>query len=316
MTTTNWRTTALRPLRPIALAIAFAPACFCASASAETKPLPYALEGTEVQSIRAQALNRDYELYVSLPASYGQTQKRYPVVFVTDAPYAFPLLRSIGRRVSDNGERLEDFILIGLSYAKGDDPVRSRNRDYTPTDIVAKKTRNAGQGDGPYGQAEPYRRFIADEVFPFVARTYRADMNRKVYIGHSYGSLLGIHTLLTAPKMFNHYVLGSPSLWFDKQSMFDAERAYAASNKDMPAKVLMLVGSFETVPRSPSGPRFNARNDLVRDAQAFEKQLKSHHYPGLTVRSEVIADEDHLTVFPAIGTRALLWALSPAGSQP
>lgn len=307
---------ALLSLRLVALGITVGLACFCAAASAETKPPPYVLEGTEVQSIRARALGRDYELYVSLPASYGQTQRRYPVVFVTDAPYAFPLLRSIGRRVSDQGERLEDFILIGLSYAKGDDPVRSRNRDYTPTDIVAKKTRNAGQGDGPYGQAEPYRRFIADEVFPFVARTYRADMNRKVYIGHSYGGLLGIHMLLTAPTMFDRYVLGSPSLWFDKQSMFDAERAYAASRKDIPAKVLMLVGSFETVPRRPSGPRFNTRNDLVRDAQAFEKQLKSHRYPGLTVRSEVVADEDHLTVFPAIATRGLLWALPAPPSPP
>lgn len=316
MKTSALRGSILSPLRFIALAIAFPLTCFCAAANAETKAPPYVLEGTEVQSIRAQALNRDYELYVSLPASYGQTQKRYPVVFVTDAPYAFPLLRSIGRRVSDHGERLEDFILVGLSYAKGDDPVRSRNRDYTPADIVAKKTRSAGQGDGPYGQAEPYRRFIADEVFPFVARTYRADMKRKVYIGHSYGSLLGIHMLLTAPMMFDHYVLGSPSLWFDKHSMFDAERAYAASTKDMPAKVLMLVGSFETVPRRPSGPRFNTRNDLVRDAQAFEKQLKSHRYPGLTVRSDVIADEDHLTVFPAIATRALLWTLSAPSAPP
>lgn len=287
-----------------------------AVALADDKPPAYTLDGTEVRRLRATTLNRDYELYVSLPAAYGATQKRYPVIFVTDAPYAFPLLRSIARRVSDHGERLEDAVLIGLSYAVGDSPTRSRNRDYTPADIVAKKTANPDQGEGPYGQAEPYRRFIAEEVFPFVERTWRVDMTRKLYIGHSYGSLLGLHMLLTAPTMFDHYALGSPSLWFDRHLMFDAERAVAATGRDLPAQVLMLAGAFETVPSRPAGSRFNRHDDLVRDMQAFEKQLKSHRYPGLSVRSEVIADEDHLTVFPALATRALLWALPAHAARP
>jgi predicted alpha/beta superfamily hydrolase len=282
----------------------------CTLARAETQAKPYVLEGTQVQSIRSEMLSRDYELYVDLPASYGQSHKSYPVVFITDAPYAFPLVRSISRRVSDHGKALEEFILVGLSYANGDSPAQSRNRDYTPTDVNAKKTREVDQGAGPYGGAESYRRFVANEVLPFVARRYRADMNRKIYIGHSYGALFGIHALLTEPTMFNAYVLGSPSLWYDKRTMFDAERAYAATNKDLPAQVLLMVGSFESIPRKSSNPRFNKRIDMVKDAHAFEKQLKSRNYRGLSIRSEVIDDEDHLTVFPAIATRGLLWTLS------
>lgn len=282
---------------------------FCGLAQGSTPPPPYVLDATEVQSIHSETLKRDYELYVSLPATYGKTQKSYPVVFITDAPYAFPLVRSIGRFVSRHDGNLREFILIGLSYAKGDSPVLSRDRDYTPTDINAKRTRRAEQGDGPHGQAESYRNFIAKEVFPFVAKNYRADMSKKVFVGHSYGGLLGIHTLLTEPTMFNYYVLGSPSLWFNKRYMFDAERTYAANNKDLPAKVLLMVGSFESVQPKSNNPRFNKHDDMVKDVKAFEKQLKSHLYPGLSVHSEVIGGEDHVTVFPVIATRGLMWAL-------
>jgi len=282
------------------IALAFS----CASAQTVSPARPYELEGTEVQNIPSKILHRDYQIFVSLPASYATTKKSYPVLFITDADYAFPLIRSINRRVSDHGKKLEEFILVGLSYAKGDDPVHSRNRDYTPTDT----TKNSSER--PTGQAEPYRQFIEKEVFPFVAANYRADMNRKVFSGHSYGSLLGLHMLLTAPQMFNQYILGSPSLWYDKRVMFDMERSYAASHKDMPAQIFMLIGSFETVKPKDRNPRYNKESDMVKDMKEFEAHLKSRRYPNLTVRSEVIQDEDHLTVFPALITRGLFWSFA------
>jgi hypothetical protein len=101
------------PRRALALALlatALAPQAF-----AQPLPLPLALEGTEVRRIRSRVLERDYELYVGLPPSYATSPTRtYPVVFVTDAPYAFPLVRSIARRISDHGRLLQEFILVGI----------------------------------------------------------------------------------------------------------------------------------------------------------------------------------------------------------
>lgn len=284
--------------------------CIC-SAFAQAAPAPaaapvqpYTLPATEVQTLHAANLKRDYEIYVSLPASYGQSQKTYPVVFITDANYAFAVVRNISQFITRHDGNLQEFILVGLGYAKGDAPVDSRNRDYTP---VAKA--GSAPGDGKYGEVEAYRQFVAAEVFPFVAHNYRADMSKKVFIGHSYGALFGIHALLSEPAMFNAYILGSPSLWYGKHTMLDTERAYAASKKDLPARVFMASGSFESVRPQAKSPRYNQTNDLVKDMQAFEKQLKSRHYPGLSVHSEVVEGEDHVTVFPAIATHGLMWAL-------
>ena len=230
--------------------------------------------------------DRDYEIFVILPESYSikedakndskkettkpNAPKAYPVMFVTDANYAFPLLRRINRRVADHGENLQEFILVALSYAKGGDSAFSRDRDYTPTDIGRRKTRAIDQNGEVYGQAEKYRRYVAEEVFPYVAQHFRADMKRKVFAGHSYGALFNAHVLLTSPVMFNNYILSSAPLWFDNGVMFDTERRYAALNVDLPAKARLFGGAYETV-------RPNTKNrDLVTEMKRFERELKSH----------------------------------------
>lgn len=275
-------------------------------------PKPYVLEDTEVREIRARALHRDYQLFVSLPRGYAESTRHYPVLFVTDANYAFPLIRSIARRIRNGGEDMEDFILVGLSYAKGETPEYSRRRDYTPTANGDKEAVSDMLSAPPvYGEAEGYRQFIADEVFPLVAQHYRADMKRAIYAGHSYGGLFGLHVLFTTPSMFEKYIIGSPSLWFDRRVAFATERSYAKAHSDLPAKVFMAVASYETLNFSSDDPRYNKTVDMVRDLQAMEHVLESRRYKSLEVTSMIIPDEDHLTVFPAVITRGLKWALPP-----
>jgi hypothetical protein len=88
------------------------------------------------------------------------------------------------------------------------------------------------------------------------------------------------------------------------------EADYAGKHQDLDARIRMYCGSFEAV---SSAPRYNRHNDLVRDMQGFERTLKRRRYPSLAIDSGVIADEDHLTVAPAIATRGLLWALPGRG---
>lgn len=274
---------------------------------------PYVLKDTAVHVLHATRLGRDYEIDVSLPPSYGSSGRSYPVVFVTDAPYAFPVTRAIEARVAGHSKELPEFILVGLGYARGDTAEFSRRRDYTPSP-------NGDRGaisDMPgrpvaYGEAEGYRRFVAEEVFPFVAAHYRADMNRKVFAGHSYGSLFGAWVLLTAPAMFQGYVLGSPSLWFDDDLMRGRERAFAQAHHDLPARVYLGAGEFEArAPRQrPHDGRYATEHDMVADTQAFARALGSRHYPGLALRTDIIAGEDHLTVAPALITRGLMWTLA------
>jgi predicted alpha/beta superfamily hydrolase len=226
------------------------------------------------------------------------------------------LIRSIGRRVGDHGDGTEDFILVGLAYAVGDTPEYSRRRDYTPTPHGSDDAVSDMPGRPVvYGESDMYRRFIKDQVFPLIAANYRADMTRKIYAGHSYGGLLGLDMLIADPDMFQYYILGSPSLQFDRQVEFTRMHKATSTLKDMPANVLMVLGAYETIEPSSHDPRYNRSVDMVRNARRFMDELKAKRYPGLHIQMTTIPDEDHLTVFPSVITRGLLWAL-PGKERP
>ena len=288
-------------------ASAQAPAAQTASAP------PYALPNTHVHQVPNTATGRRYEVWVDLPPSYFENDKPYPVVFTTDADYGFPLIRSLRRRIGAKGRNVEDFVLVGLSYGVGEASMPSKRRDYTPTDPFARSGATPAAGvydrDSTYGQAAAYRDYIERDVFALIAREYRVDMQRKVYIGHSFGGLFGSYVLLTKPRMFRSYILASPSLWFDKRTLFDLEAHYAETHRDLPAQVLLSIGTYET---RGSGPR-HMDADMVGDMLRFERALKSRSYPGLRIESEVLPDEDHLTGLPRTITHGLLWALPGTG---
>ena len=296
------KATSLKPLNLFIVLCCLASSALAAPAS---PPASYVLENTEVRDIRAQALKRDYQLYVALPDSYRQGNKRYPVLFVVDANYSFAIVRNIAQRLNKHAG-MEEVVVVGLSYANGDGGVYSRRRDYTPTTPRKHDYRSDMPGRQPaFGEAKAYGQFISGEVFPFISSNYRVNMQRKVFIGHSYGSLLGLQFLLTEPRTFEHYILGSPSLWYDAGIMFEREQAYAASHKDLPASVFFGIGGLEKLAAGKKRSRLEEEADMLADLREFDGKLKSHKYPGLKTRLRVFEDEDHASVFPFILTHGL-----------
>lgn len=278
--------------------------CLAGNAAAAAAT-PYLLDDTEVRDVHAQALKRDYQVVVALPESYRTSQRRYPVLFVTDANYAFPVVRNIAQRLSKHAG-MEEVIVVGLSYSIGDSSTYSRRRDYTPTVPRTHDYASDMAGRAPaFGEAGAYGLFIAAEVFPLIAAQYRADMRRKVFVGHSYGSLLGLQLLLTQPGTFEHYILGSPSLWFDRGVMFDREQSYAKEHRDMPASVFFGIGGRETLAAGKPRSRSEENADMLADLRELDGALKSRRYPGLKTRLEVFTDEDHASVFPFVLTHGL-----------
>jgi len=135
------------------------------TAESAAEGAPYVLKGTQVWSVPDPVSGRDYEVFVSLPASYeAEPNRRYPVLYVTDADYAFPIIRQIARRVNLDGPVIEEFILVGLSYAVGEGGMSSRTRDYTPVRI------NDRTGGGM-----AYQAYLKTQALPFIEDRFRAD---------------------------------------------------------------------------------------------------------------------------------------------
>lgn len=221
------------------------------------------------------------------------------MLYVTDALYSFPLVRSVRNMVGQKGVNLEDFILVGLPPQEGLTSKQSRSRDYTPSDPARTDPRDYSD-DVSYGGAAHYRDFLAERVLPMIDARYRTDPARRAYAGHSYGGLFGAYVLTTRPDMFRTYILSSPSLWFDNHLVPRLQAEARAPTQ--PTTVVLSVGSFETVKPEP---RYFTRNDMLRHNAEFAEQLRNSGR-SLKVENMVIDDEDHFTVYPDMITRALL----------
>jgi len=228
------------------------------------------------------------------------------VLYVTDADYAFPVLRQVGRRL---GSSVQEFILVSVSYAVGEEGMPSRRRDYTPT-------ANGAEGapeDAEHGGGAAHAAYLRDQVLPYVAQRFRTDETQRLFLGHSYGALLGTQILLSEPSLFSGYVLGSPSYWFDQHVMERMEQASAATLKDMPAKVYFYIGEYEA--KRVGDPRYLQDDDMVEDARRMERTLRGRGYPSLVMRLDVLNDEDHLSIAPRGFTLGLRYLL-PGKSAP
>lgn len=247
---------------------------------------------------------RGYQVFVALPPSYGtQPQRRYPVLYATDADYAFPIIRQLARRLNVEGPQIEEFILVGLSYGKGENGGISRQRDYTPT----PNGPSTAPPNAIHGQAQAYQKYLRDQVKPFINGHYRTAPAKAIFLGHSYGALLGTQILFTEPGLFSSYILGSPSLWYDKRHALKLEASYAKQNQDLSANVYLYVGAYEALRKGDR--RYNQTVDMVADNRALEAALQSRKYPSLKLKSVVLNDEDHLTVAPRGFMQALKYLL-------
>ncbi|WP_226410261.1 alpha/beta hydrolase [Shewanella glacialimarina] len=244
----------------------------------------FKINNTHTVQLKSEASGLEYELYIRLPRDYSKNNKQYPVAVINDTSYSFAVASGVVHLMV--GSDIEDLIIVGISYSKGENPFISRTRDFTPTYAPNEKRGHSREAQQHSGKALQYISFISDEVLPLISQKYRIKQDKKIFVGHSYGGLLGANMLITNPELFNYYILGSPSFWYDKKVMFRLENDYAKNNKAMKANVFMYIGSEEKT--------------MVDEMQEFDAQLKSRNYAGLHIQSTVLPGQTHNSVFSTL----------------
>ncbi len=116
---------------------------------------------------------------------------------------------------------------------------------------------------------------------------------------HSYGGLFATFVLLTAPDLFERYLVVSPSYWYDQRLIFRLEQQAAGRYEDLPARVFLSVCSLENPPEG--------RQPMVEDLERLARQIRGRNYPRLELETQIFPDEGHNSVFPAALSRGLRW---------
>jgi len=239
---------------------------------------------------------RAYNLYVALPPGYLRPEnadRAYPVIYLNDGDLFFQAAAGAPLLSYYNGV-LEEVVVVGVSYAIGEDPIASRQLDLTP--VVDEQFSNATGG------ADRYLSLFKSGIIPLIESEYRIDAKRRTLAGHSFGAVFGLYCLLTAPDLFANYILVSPSLWYGDRAIARLESLYAQTHSDLPARVYLAVGDLE-------GPNGGLRAvDMVNDEIAFAARLQSRSYKSLQIKQETLeGGVNHSTAFNAAYLRSLEW---------
>ena len=162
----------------------------------------------EVHRLQSKVLGQERRIAIRLPTDYAtKPDRRYDVVYVIDGgpEQDFPHLAGLIQSADVNGT-FEPLILVGIETVK-------RREEITPP-VADPAPYLAELGASPGGSAR-FRRFIAEEIKPWVEARYRTS-GRDAVMGESLAGLFVVETLFEAPKLFDDYIAVSPSLWWER----------------------------------------------------------------------------------------------------
>lgn len=206
-------------------AVAWASALFLShlpvAAQTPEPPASEPLVMGETFTLPSAVMEADRRITVRVPGGYGEdADRRYPVVYVIDGgpEQDFPHLAGIAQSGEINWT-FEPFILVGIETV-------DRRHEITPPaeDVAAYE---AELGSPPGGSAQ-FRRFIAEEVKPWIESHYRTDGHDAV-IGESLAGLFVVETLFEQPDLFDDYISVSPSLWWNDMQFGREARRYLSA---------------------------------------------------------------------------------------
>lgn len=231
----------------------------------ETKPIILG----ETRTLKSEVLSENRTLNIYLPAGYNENIKeQFPVIYLLDGSENEDFIHVCGLiQFMNMYDLAPKSIIVGIANV-------DRKRDYTfPTTVKQDKI------DFPTtGSSEKFISFLENELQPFIAKNYRTS-DSKTIIGQSLGGLLATEILLKKPNLFSTYIITSPSLWWDNESLLvkAPENLKLVTNK----KIYVAVGKEGKV--------------MERDAKNLFSLLQKNT-SGCTLKFHYFGNEDHATI--------------------
>jgi predicted alpha/beta superfamily hydrolase len=253
-------------MKPLFLFLATIFTSFYVKAQYPTVTIP----GSEVRKITSAIVTgQEYELQILLPGGHKNSNKKYPVVYLMDSQWDFPLVKSIyGQQYYDGF--IPEIIIVGVAWG-GEKPNADslRARDYTPT-MEERLPQSGG--------ADKFLEFMEKELFPFIESNYKADKVNRTLMGCSLGGLVTLYAMLTHTEMFTGYAAASPAIGWDKEVLYKYEEKFAAKKISKRIRLYLTVG------------------DVERGRNTFEKiagYISNKKYANVTIRSKVLGNTGH-----------------------
>jgi predicted alpha/beta superfamily hydrolase len=173
---------------------------------------------------------------------------------------------------------------VNISHGETDTTAR-RERDFTPTRVVTSPQS---------GGAAQFLAFLEQELMPLIDRTYRTNPADRALLGHSYGGLFAVYTLLHRPQLFQRIVAASPSLGWDK-GVLCQEAAKLLPTLPFQGRIDFSYGSEED------------GEEAAAQVRPFFEALERTKPAGMDYRYTIYPGESHNSVRPFSFSSGLAW---------
>ncbi len=188
----------------------------------------YLYETGEIDSLYSNILEEQRVIWVQLPEKFNpESVQKYPVIYVLDGSIHLKAVSTVMNYYW--GGFIPEMIIVGVSNAN------NRTRDLTTSEI---KTRHGYKFTEENGQANNFTLFLEKELIPYVTSNYPVT-NYRTLIGHSFGGLFTMNTLLNHTNLFDNYLVIDPSMDWDNQKLLKQSEELL-KNKNFEGKSLFL----------------------------------------------------------------------------
>ncbi|MFB1116924.1 alpha/beta hydrolase-fold protein [Dickeya dadantii] len=271
----------------------------------------YQLSNTQVETFASAACGH-YRLLIAWPDGPAPEQG-WPVMYLLDGERYFASAVSQLAAMREPRCGMMPGVMVAIDY---DGPTR-RDRDYRPAvERLIPESDPAGglRSPGEQGDAAGFRRFLLEELKPFIQQRYDIDSQRQALFGHSYGGLFTVDTLFEQPGSFQHFYASSPSVWWNGGYLSRQAEAFIARVDvrplHRPVRLALSVGEHEQSLEAWERRLPEARQCWLRQHRgqrrmvdgirelATQLRLKT---PLLEVTLQVHAEQSHMSAsFPAL----------------
>lgn len=283
---------------------------------------PTAFDPANRQLLRAEQMARNFEIFVSLPASYAPASlRRYPTLLVLDANIEFSTVAEAAARMAAAGE-IAETLVIGIGTPRSEGPMEfafRRFEEFSPPaprgyaygDDLGRVFRSlfAVRGQDArrrLGRAPEFFRFIVDELLPLLQRQLPVDAGDLGLLGHSAGGTFVGYALYRPDSPFRRYFAVSPGV-----GISDSWLLNHAQRGDMTPRAglaVLTLGSLE---------RDNAFNRMAGIDRTEEWGLRLREQrPALDLRCECLEGETHSSVYPRAVALSLKAGYAVASAVP
>ncbi len=202
---------------------------FCACTLNAQTAIPFSIG--EIETIKSLILDEHRTLNIYLPDGYNNKEK-YPVIYLLDGSANEDFLHVVGLVQFYNMTfNMPKTIVVGIANV-------DRKRDFTfPTKIAEFKKKYPTTGD-----SAKFIDFIEKELQPFIKANYKTN-DISYLIGQSLGGLLATEILVKKTDLFLNYIIISPSLWWDDESLLKQAPALLPGQTDNKKWVYISVGA-------------------------------------------------------------------------